>query len=194
MLVELKGGFPMEHTGRGGSAGMPTGFGQQTSVIVDEVHRQFFRKISEGLNKVQAENPLPIIATGVERFLAFWGEVAPEHTPAVSIEGSYDFMSEAELSTKLWPQIETYFRAENHKIIESLDVARGNNTYAGGFDEVIEVAQAGRIRFLVISDDETANPKTELAIRLAIGSGAEVFFVPAEELEGYSSIAADLRF
>ena len=193
-LIELKGDFPMEHTGRGGASGLPTAFGQQTSVIVDEVHRQFFRKISDGLTKVQAENPLPLIATGVERFLAFWSEVAPEHAPAAGIEGSYDFMSEAELSNKVWPQVEQYFRAQNKLIVENLNIARGNNTYAGGFEEVLEVAAAGRVRVLVISDEETANPATEQAIRFTIAAGGEVYFVPAEELTEYAAIAADMRF
>jgi len=193
-LTELKGDFPMEHTGRGGSAGMPTAFGQQTSVIVDEVHRQFFRKISDGLTKVQAENQLPLIATGVERFLAFWAEVAPEHDPVAGIEGSYDFMSAAELSNKVWPQVEQYFRVQNKLIVETLNIARGNNTYAGGFDEVLEVAAAGRVRVLVISDEETANPKTEQAIRFTLASGGQVYFVPADELIDYATIAADLRF
>jgi len=193
-LLELKGDFPMEHTGRGGASGMPTAFGQQTSVIVDEVHRQFFRKISDGLTKVQAENSLPLIATGVERFLAFWSEVAPEHIPAAGIEGSYDFMSEAELSNKVWPQVEQYFRAQNKLIVENLNIARSNNTYAGGFDEVLEMAAEGRVRVLVVSDDETANPKTEQAIRFTLASGGEVYFVPAEDLIEYAAIAADLRF
>jgi hypothetical protein len=194
MLTEIKGDFPMEHTGRGGASGIPTAFGQQTSVIVDEVHRQFFRKISDGLTKVQAENQLPLVATGVERFLAFWSEVGPEHTPAVGIEGSYDFMSEAELSNKVWAQVENHFRAQNKEIVENLNIARGNNTYAGGFDEVLEVAAAGRVRVLVVSDDETANPKTEQAIRFTMASGGDVYFVPAKELTDYASVAADMRF
>lgn len=193
-LIELKGDFPIEHTGRGGASGVPTGFGQQTSVILDEVHRQFFRKISDGLTKVQAENELPLIATGVERFMAFWSEVAPEHTPVTGIEGSYDFMSEAELSNKVWPQVEQYFRAQNKQIVENLNTARGNNTYAGGFDEVLEVGAAGRIGVLVISDEETANPKTEQAIRLTMTGGGEVYFVPADQLKDYASVAADMRF
>jgi hypothetical protein len=193
-LTELKGDFPMEHTGRGGSAATPTAFGKQTSVIVDEVHRQFFRKVSDGLTKVQALDPLPLIGTGVERFLAFWSEVAPEHVMASAIEGSYDFMSEAELSNKVWPQVEQYFRSQNKLVIENLDIAKGNNTYAGGFDEVLEMAIDGRVRYLVVSDDETSNPNTEIAVRATLAAGGEVYFVPAEELAGYASIAADLRF
>lgn len=193
-LEEIRGDFPFEHTGRGGSAGLPTAFGQQTSVIVDEVHRQFFRKISDALTAQQAKEALPLIATGVDRFLAFWSEVAPEHFPAASIAGSYDFMSEAELANKTWPTIQEYFRGQNQSVVERLDVARGNNTYAGGFAEVLEVAQAGRVAALVVSDEETANPQTEIAIRLTLGSGGEVFFVPTELLENYAPIAADLRF
>lgn len=193
-LTELKGDFPMEHTGRGGASAAPTAFGKQTSVIVDEVHRQFFRKISDGLTKVQAKNSLPLIGTGVDRFLAFWSEVAPEHAFASVIEGSYDFMSEAELSNKIWPQVEQHFRAQNKLVTQNLDIAKGNNTYAGGFDEVLEMASAGRVRYLVVSDDETSNPKTELAVRSTLASGGEVCFVSAQELDGYAIIAADLRF
>jgi hypothetical protein len=193
-LKELKGEFPIEHTGRGGAAAAPTGFGQQTSVIVDEVHRQFFRRVSDSLTKVQAKNPLPLMATGVERFMAFWSEVAPAHTPEVGIQGSYDFMSEAELSNKIWPQIEQFFLTRNTNIVENLNIARGNNTYAGGYDEVLEVALAGRVRVLVVSDEETANPKTEVAIRATMAAGGDVYFVPANELSNYASIAADLRF
>ena len=193
-LQELKGEFPIEHTGRGGASAAPTGFGQQTSVIVDEVHRQFFRKISDSLTEVQAKNPLPLMVTGVERFMAFWSEVAPDHIPEVGIEGSYDFMSEAELSNKVWPQIEQFFRGQNTKIVENLNIARGNNTYAGGFEEVLEVALAGRVRVLVVSDEETTNPQTEEAIRATITAGGDVYFVPAIELADYASIAADLRF
>lgn len=193
-LVELKGDFPLDHTGRGGSAGLPTGFGQQTSVIVNEEHRKFFRKVSDSLAKAMAQESLPLFATGVERFLSFWKEVAPEQTPAATIEGSYDFMTEAELSTKVWPVVQEYFRSENKRVLEHLEIARGNNSYAGGFDEVLEVANAGRVARLVVSDDETANPLTEAAVRLTLQSGGEVSFVPATELKAFSVIAADLRY
>jgi stalled ribosome rescue protein Dom34 len=103
-------------------------------------------------------------------------------------------MSEAELSNKVWPQVEKYFRTQNQLIVENLEIARGNNTYAGGFEEVLEVAAAGRVRVLVISDEETANPATEQAIRFTRAAGGEVYFVPADELAEYASIAADLRF
>jgi hypothetical protein len=193
-LTEIKGGFPLSHGGRGGSSAIPTAFGQQTSVILDEEHRKFFRKISEELTKVTSDNPLPIILTGVDRFISFWAEVAPEHAPAAQIQGSYDFMSDSELMEVVWPEIQNYFRAANLQVIARLEIALGNKTYAGGFEEVIEMAQLGRVAYLVVSDDETANPLTETAVRLTLQSGGEVSFVPAADLTKFAEISADLRF
>jgi hypothetical protein len=193
-LTEIKGDFPIEHTGRGGAQGLPTDYGQQTSVIEDEEHRKFFREVAEGLTKVQAKEKLPLIVTGVTRFLAHWKDVAPSQQGELSIEGSYDFMSEAELTTKLWPEIETYFRAENKKVLADLDAARSQKLYAGGFEEVEEMAEAARVQTLVVSDDEVANPAVERAVRATLAAGGDVYFVPAQELAGFSAIAAKLRF
>jgi len=143
---------------------------------------------------MQAIDSLPLVVTGVERFLAFWSEVAPEHTPVVGIEGSYDFMSESELVNMTWPQVQEFFINQNNLVVERLNIAKGNKTYAGGFEEVSEMSSTGRIAHLVVSDDETANPTTELAVRATLSQGGDVSFVPAELLKDYSSIAADLRF
>lgn len=193
-LTELGGGFPMEHTGRGGNEGMPTGFGQQTSVIVDEVHRQFFRQIAEALSGFQAAQRLPLAITGVERYLAFWAEVAPEHEPAVIIPGSYDFMTPAELSDMVWPHLEKYFNNQSKEAIARLDFAKSNNTYAGGFDEVNEMAEAGRIAHLVVSEEEVDNPQAESAVRATLQNSGEVSFLSAQEVAPFAPIAAELRF
>lgn len=193
-LVEINGDFPLEHTGRGGSEGLPTGFGQRTSVVEDEEHRKFFRKVSDALTKVQADEKLPLVITGVNRFQAFWADVAPAQAADLIIEGSYDFMSEAELLTKCWDEIQAYFRAENKKVLEDLDSAKSQKRYAGGFAEVSEMATAGRIGTLVVSDDETANPEVEKTVRLVLESAGDVYFVPAEELAKLAPVAAKLRF
>jgi hypothetical protein len=193
-LTEVRGDFPLEHTGRGGAQGLPTGFGQRTSVVEDEEHRKFFRTVSDALTKVQADEKLPLVITGVNRFQAFWADVAPTQAADLIIEGSYDFMSEAELLTKCWDEIQGYFRAENKKVIADLDSAKSQKRYAGGFTEVLEMAGAGRIGTLVVSDDETANPEVEKAVRMVIESAGEIFFVPAAELTNFAPIAAKLRF
>jgi len=193
-LAEIKGDFPIEHTGRGGTLALPTGFGQRTSVVEDEEHRKFFRQVSDALTAVQAEERLPLVVTGVNRFQAFWADVAPSQAADLIIEGSYDFMSEAELLAKCWPEIQDHFRAENTKVVADLDSAKSQKRYAGGIAEVGEMATAGRIDILVVSDDETANPEVEKAVQLVLLSAGEVFFVPAEELTNFAPIAARLRF
>ena len=193
-LTEIKGEFPLFHTGRGGSAAIPTGFGKQTAVILDEEHRKFFRKVSEELTKVKSGDLLPVIVTGVDRFLSFWNEIAPVQLSAAQIRGSYDFMSDPELVNLVWPEVQKVFQARNIEVIKRLEIAVGNNTYAGGFDEVIEMAKLGRVAELVVADEVTANPLTETAVRLTLQSGGEVSFVPAVELTKFAEISADLRY
>ncbi|HEY7854453.1 MAG TPA: hypothetical protein VIB80_04980 [Aquiluna sp.] len=193
-LQEIKGSFPIEHTGRGGAQGLPTDFGQRTSVVEDEEHRKFFRTVADALTHVQADEKLPLVVTGVTRFQAFWADVAPSQAADLIIEGSYDFMSEAELIEKFWSDIQEHFRAENKKVIADLDSAKSQKRYAGGIAEVLEMATAGRIDTLVVSDDETANEEIEKAVRAVLESAGDVFFVPAEELEHLAPIAARLRF
>lgn len=193
-LLEITGDFPIEHTGRGGTQGLPTDFGQRTSVVEDEEHRKFFRQVSDALTAVQTEEQLPLVVTGVNRFQAFWADVAPAQAADLIIEGSYDFMSEAELLAKCWPEIQDHFRAENTKVVADLDSAKSQRRYAGGMAEVAEMAAEGRIGILVVSDDEIANPGVEQAVKLVLASAGEVFFVPAAELADFAPIAARLRF
>jgi hypothetical protein len=193
-LTEIKRGFPIEHEGRGGSQGLPTGFGKRTSVVEDEEHRKFFRQVSDALSKVEAEEKLPLVVTGVTRFQSFWADVAPSQSAYLIIDGSYDFMSEAELIDKCWPEIQAHFRAINKQVVAELDDAKSQKLYVGGFAEVLEKAAAGRIATLVISDDESANAEADAAVRQTLASSGDVVFVPAAELTGFAPIAARLRF
>jgi hypothetical protein len=193
-LKEIKGEFPLFHTGRGGSTAAPTAFGKQTAVILDEEHRKFFRKVSDELTRVKLGDSLPVIVTGVDRFLSFWSEVAPKEFSSSQIRGSYDFMSDSELIKLAWPEVQKVFQAKNLEVLKRLEIATGNNTYAGGFDEVIEMAQLGRVAELVISNEEITNPLSEIAIRLTLEGGGDVTFIPAVELADFAGISADLRF
>lgn len=193
-LIEIKGEFPLSHGGRGGSSAIPTAFGKQTAVILDEEHRKFFRKVHQEFIKVKSGDSLPLIVTGVDRYLSFWGEVAPDYSHAPQIRGSYDFMTEPELSRLASPEIQNLFQGKSEGAMKHLETAIGNNTYAGGFDEVIEMAQLGRVANLVIANEQITNPLTEIAIRLTLEGNGEVNFVPAEELIKFAEISADLRF
>jgi hypothetical protein len=193
-LTEIKGEFPLFHTGRGGAAASPTEFGKQTAVILDEEHRKFFRKVSEEFLKVKSGDSLPLIVTGVDRFLSFWREVSPDFSLVPQIHGSYDFMSNSELMNLIWPEAQKLFDTKNSGVIERLEIALGNKTYAGGFEEVIEMAQIGRVSMLVVADEEITNPLTEVAIRFTLEGGGGITFIPAAELTKFAKISADLRY
>lgn len=193
-LTEILGNFPLEHTGRGGNEGLPTGYGQRTSVVEDEEHRKFFRQVSQALAKVQAHETLPLIVTGVTRFQAFWADVAPTQLAELTIEGSYDFMSEAELMDKCWEEIEQFFRAKSHGVVADLDSAKSQKLYAGGLTEVSELATAQRIQTLVVSEDEITNKEVEKVLQLVLGAGGEAYFVPGKLLADFAPVAARLRF
>jgi len=193
-LTEIKGEFPLFHNGRGGKSAIPTAFGKQTAVILDEEHRKFFRKVSEEFMQVKMGDSLPLIVTGVERFLSFWSEVLPDGSAGPRIRGSYDYMSDTELMNLVWPEVQKLFDVKDSEVINRLEIAKGNNTYAGGFEEVIEMAQLGRVAILVVSNEEMANPLTETAIRLTLEAGGEIAFIPAIELTPFAEISAGLRF
>jgi stalled ribosome rescue protein Dom34 len=103
-------------------------------------------------------------------------------------------MSDSELIKLAWPEVQKVFQAKNLEVLKRLEIAIGNNTYAGGFDEVIEMAQLGRVAELVISNEEITNPLSEIAIRLTLEGGGDVTFIPAVELADFAGISADLRF
>jgi stalled ribosome rescue protein Dom34 len=161
---------------------------------MDEEHRKFFRKVSEELTKVKSGDSLPVIVTGVDRFLSFWNELVPELSSAPQIRGSYDFMSEPELMKLVWPEVQKLFQTKNKEGIKLLETAISNNTYAGGFDEVIEMAQLGRVANLVVSNDEITNPLTEIAIRSTLKARGDVTFISAADLTNFAEISAVLRF
>jgi hypothetical protein len=92
------GDFPVEHQGPGGATAMPGGHGVQQSAYRDAYDRKFFRKVDRELTKVLADDPLPLIVTGVTRNLAFWDEVSTNKSNIVgTLEGSHDSTSAHEL-------------------------------------------------------------------------------------------------
>src|SRR5262249_44342100 len=72
------GGFPMRHTGPGGETALPGGPGVNTSAYRDERHRQFFREVDKACRAFTADDPLPLALAGVDRYLAFFREIAAD--------------------------------------------------------------------------------------------------------------------
>ena len=213
-LVEIRTGFPLVHDGPGGKEGLPTDYGQRTSEIRDENHRQFFRKVEHALKEVVKDDPAPLFITGVDRYISFWSEVAPQFKPAAVINGSFDYMKPAELATHVWPIAEKYFTNQKASLLEKIERAIAAHHFAGGISEVFEAANQGRVDLLIAPEDAMISAwvnseKTQVSqpgdgveipdivdetVERVLDAGGSILFLPASDLEKYGQIAAILRY
>ncbi len=158
------GGFPLEHPGADGSTAMPGGHGVQQPNYRDEYDRQFFHKIDAGLTHVLAANPLPVVVTGVTRNLALWDELSSNKSHlAGTHDGSYEGATHHELGLLVWPVMQEFMAKHRTEVLQQLDAAIGAQKYAGGIDEVWQLAQEGRGELLVVEEDfhYMGQPNTE---------------------------------
>lgn len=213
-LVEIRTGFPLIHDGPGGEEGLPTDYGQRTSEIRDENHRQFFRKVEQALKEVVKNDSSPLFITGVERYISFWEEVAPQFKPAAVISGSFAYMKSSELANHIWPTVEKYFANQRELMVERIERAIASHQFAGGIGEVFEAAHQGRIDTLIAPEDSLISAwvneeKTQVVangagieipdivdeiVERVLDTGGNILFLPGEELVKYGEIAAILRY
>ncbi len=213
-LVEIRSGFPLIHDGPGGKEGLPTDYGQHTSEVRDENHRQFFRKVEQALKELVKDDPAPLFITGVDRYISFWNEIAPQFKPAGVINGSFDYMKAAELATHVWPEVEKYFTKQRGAMLERIEKAIASHHFAGGIEEVFEAANQARIEVLIAPEDVMISAwvnaeKTQVTqpgvgveipdiidetVERVLDSGGEILFLPVADLDKYGQISAILRY
>jgi hypothetical protein len=192
--LTIKDKFPYFHTGFGGSTPLPKDFWAQTNSVADENHRQFFRDVSDYLSEVRHENPLPLFITGVEKWLAFWEEVAPENPPVDAFRGNFDFMSPTELSKTIWPKILESIERKKKDKITILEEAVSKKLYSEGLEDLYEAALSGRIDTLFIANEYVAEPNVERIVRHALDTDAELVFLDEETMGNFAPMAARLRY
>jgi hypothetical protein len=186
--------FPMVHDGPGGLEGLPTDFGQQTSVVRDENHKQFFRKIEQGLVEHLKLASYPLFLLGVDRYLAFWREVAPQIKIAATKAGNYDIATLPELQALIAPIAAQYFDSLDELILAELEQAVSQKKVAIT-SEIASLAQAGQIAKLIvgISPNGSYGIAAEVVSDVLAKAG-EVEVVPATKLGEHGTAAAILRY
>ena len=154
-LVEIKGeGFPMEHTGPGGAAALPGGFGVNKSAYRDERHRQFFRKVDAAFRPFVLDDPLPLAVVGVDRFQSFFNEVsAHSNRILTTVMGSHDKTSPSNLAKLVWPPVKEKLAEERQRVFGELEKAVGERKTASTVGEVWRIANQGRGLKLVVEED-----------------------------------------
>jgi hypothetical protein len=214
-LEEINGAFPITHNGPGGSEGLPTGFGQRTSSIRDEYHKQFFRVVANKYKEVVGTEKTPLIVLGVDRYISFWNEVAPQYAPDLVMHGNYDRLSAKELSDKIRENVYQFFMSRHSQLIEKLAEAQSANKLVSGISEVYVAAEEGRIGTLIVPEHKTVSayvnskqaslfndiPDARFIpdliddiVEQVIMMGGEVHFVEDNLLEPYHNIAAITRY
>jgi len=218
MLEEVAtGGFPMRHTGPGGETALPGGPGVNTSAYRDDRHRQFFREVDKGFRAFMAEDPLPLAVAGVDRYLAFFREIAPDHEIIATLPGNYDHLSAHDLGQRIWPSVREGFAARRREVLQHLEEAVGLHRAASTLGEVWHLAGLGRGKVLVVEegyhlparlnefgqlnlnvDDPTApdvmDDAVDEVITTVLGKGGEVVFVEDGALALHDRIALILRY
>lgn len=217
-LIEIReGGFPIVHEGPGGEQPLPGGFGIRKSAMRDERHRQFFRSLDEAFKPFLAEDSLPLVLVGVERYIAFFKEVSG-NTKAVltTLIGSHDKTSAYELAKLVWPLVEENLNEQRQQVFRELDLAVSNRKYVSGVGEAWRLAKEGRGKLLLVeedfhfparldengqlipADDPTAPDAMEDAVDIIIETvlrqQGKVVFVGNGNLDIHQQIALILRY
>ncbi len=155
VLIEVQeGGFPITHEGPGGEQSLPGGFGIEKTTDRDEFHRKFFRQIDATLKPFLADDPLPMVVVGVDRFLAFFNEVTDHKDTILAVlQGSHDKTSPSELAKLVWPLAKESLAKQRQKVFEELDKAVGEKKVASAISEVWLSASEGRGSLLLVEED-----------------------------------------
>jgi hypothetical protein len=154
-LTEVEAnGFPMIHEGPGGEAPLPGGFGIKKSAYRDEKHLQFFRKVDEALKPFLANDPLPMIVIGVDRFHAFFNEVSA-HANAVigTVAGSHDKTSPYELGELVQPLVDQHRDEKRQEALEQLERAVSERKFVSAAGEIWRMSHEGRGDLLLVEED-----------------------------------------
>ncbi len=218
-LIEVQEeGFPLVHTGPGGSGALPGGAGVSRSAYRDERHRQFFRQVDETLKVFMRDDPLPLALVGVDRYLAFFDQVTSHKSAIVTtVTGSHDKTPAHELAKIVWPMVKANYAAERQQTLQELDRAVSERRVVSTVGEVWRLANEGRARLLAVEEDyhvparldpsgthlipvdDATEPgviddAVDEIIETVMNKGGQVRFMDNGQLDRYSRIAVILRY
>lgn len=215
-LVEVRGGgFPMEHTGPGGSQALPKL--TDKSKYEDEHHQQFFRRVDQALAAFTKADPLPICVVGVERWLSRHRSVTNHKDIVATVTGNHDQTPPHELGKLVWPVVADALSVKRRRALDALDAAVGAQRFSSGLSDSWRRAQDGRGELLLVEQDyhqaarldEDTNQLRLVAaddasatmadavddlIELVLAKQGNVVFVDDGALEGHGRVALTLRY
>ena len=211
-------GFPLEHTGPTRGKAKPTDPAVQASAVRDERHRQFFREVDDAFKPFYADDELPLVVVGVDRYLAFFQEVSSRPGAIVAtLQGNHDRSAPHELGKLVWPLMEEVEAQRKLEYLDMLGRAVGQRKFVSTAGQVWRMAQEGRGRLLLVeedfhfpgrtdedgrilfaADDPTApdvlTDAVNEIIEMVLSRQGQVVFVENGQLEQHQRIALVLRY
>ncbi|MEO5873418.1 MAG: hypothetical protein ABIS86_16075 [Streptosporangiaceae bacterium] len=177
----------------------------------------FFRQVERAMTEIQQTDQRPIIVLGVPRYLSYLDELATasvKEQVVGSIQGSFERATGPELSALVNPVLAEVQETARQAVIAELTAARSERRFAGGLEEVWELAEQGRIAHLIVEDGYIASAnRTEThllpagsaegrpvadavddLIEQVLATDGRVAFVSDGSLADYDRIAAVLRY
>lgn len=218
-LVEITDyGFPMVHSGPGGEAALPGGFGVRKSAYRDEYSRKFFREVDAAFDEVAKDDPLPLLVVGVDRHISFFNEVTSHGSLiAGAALGNYDHLSAHDLGKLLWPLVLEKMEERRQELLGELDAAVGAQRSASTLGEAWLQAQMGRVATLLAEEDYhqparvsenglvltlvdevggagVLDDAVDDLVELVLQKGGQAFFFGNGALASHGRVAAILRY
>ncbi|MDT9692837.1 chemotaxis protein [Streptomyces sp. P9(2023)] len=189
--------------------------GEVPSTFQDEDTRHFLRDAHEAMRIVLSSSPRPLYLIGdapALSLLADQGALGKDVTNVTS--GGLADGPAAEVWRTVQPLRTARTAADTATVSAELDAAQGRREFAGGLDEVWVAAKEGRVRLLAVEENyqtvvrdygdhlEPAEPGdldarddiVDEVVEQALGTGADVRFVPDDTLAGTGRISAVLRY
>ncbi|MEV0848311.1 hypothetical protein AB0J21_20950 [Streptomyces sp. NPDC049954] len=218
-LSEVTGfGFPAEPELPDQRDALPgANFGTMPSPYREERLRQYLRDVDDKLMEPLRTGKGPVHLVGLANALNTFAERSrnAERIGARVERGGADKAPAHTLLEILGPARAEYTASQQRAALERLSEAIGARRFAAGTDEIWQNVQEGRVQLLLVEDSfqvsavpeathlvpssspddpDVEDDVVDTLVESALGTGAEVVFVPDDALSGHGRIAAVLRY
>ena len=172
------------------------------------------RRLGAALGRERRSFAVPTVLAGVTHTIREL--VDEEAIDAIGVvPGNHDATTARRLHELAWPLVDEWLGRDGRHALARLDRARGARMFAGGIDEVWDLANDGRVELLVVEDDyhlaarvagRHLEPATDLEatdvmddvvdelIEIVRRAGGEAIMVAPGELAERGRLAAVLRY
>jgi hypothetical protein len=111
--------------------------------------RTWARSIVAAVTAEGSSHPVPTVVAGTQRVARDITNTPGFETVGV-VRGNHDLTGWVALHTEAWPLVCDWLRSGDTNSLDRLQAARSSRRYAGGIDEVWDLANDGRVELLVV--------------------------------------------